>query len=414
MPAFRHIIVSVFVLVGCISLTSLTALTVQAQGINGGSNYSYFGIGDIRESLGGAYEGMGGVGIGVTSPYAINFTNPAAWSSLKTTRFQTGFTFRQFQVTNTQDGQASQNNGEVQGFSTAFAVDTTMGVGVSLGITPASNVSFAFTKEQVQAITLYTGKGGLSQIHLGASVRPLSGLSAGLMVKYLFGNRTEIITSQPSDQNAYASTTKITDKFSGLGFTLGLQYTGLENWTFGAIAAFSTKLSIDRQTLYRFTVIPDIIDTVAGETTMPLTFGVGIGHRIGRTSVFIDAVTKDFSSFSYQTGNDAVVFRRANRLSLGISYAGSTEYNASLFESLTYNLGFGYHQQYYQINNTGINEMYGSFGLGIPVTRRAMLDASVTAGVRGTVDGGLLQERFARFSFSINIGEVWFQPFARE
>ena len=70
---------------------------VKAQN-PGGSNYSAFGFGDIIESHSAAFDAVGGTAIGATSPYAINLANPASWNAPRSTRFQTGFAFRQFLV----------------------------------------------------------------------------------------------------------------------------------------------------------------------------------------------------------------------------------------------------------------------------------------------------------------------------
>ncbi len=79
-----------------------------------------------------------------------------------------------------------------------------------------------------------------------------------------------------------------------------------------------------------------------------------------------------------------------------------------------YNVGAGYRQLYYVVNDQGIDEMYGSFGVQIPIARSTYLDAAATGGMRGTTDQGLIREVFARLSFSISIGENWFRPFKRD
>jgi hypothetical protein len=148
---------------------------------------------------------------------------------------------------------------------------------------------------------------------------------------------------------------------------------------------------------------------------MPITLGVGVGHKIGRVWLYADAVTKDFSSFSYRTEAGNVSFRRSNRISVGFSYTGNPEFGTSFFDGITYNAGFSYHQQYLRVNGVDINEISGSIGFGIPITRRSTLDVAAIGGMRGGTDNGLVREMFAKFSFTVNIGEVWFQPlFFRE
>jgi hypothetical protein len=127
-----------------------------------------------------------------------------------------------------------------------------------------------------------------------------------------------------------------------------------------------------------------------------------------------DVVTKDFSTLTYRARRNDVTFRRATRVSAGVSIAGSTDYTSSFLETLGYSIGAGYHQQYYQIGGIGINELYGSLGIQLPVARRVIFDLAITGGVRGTTDNNLTRELFGRFTFSVNVGEIWFQPLFRE
>jgi hypothetical protein len=420
----------------CLVFICLQAMPYRAfaQGIGGGANYSIFGLGDTRESLGAAFEGMGGVGIAVTSPTAVNLSNPAAWSHLTSTRFQTGFTFRQFNVSNG-ISTTSQNNGEIQGFAAGFSIDTTLGLSAGFGITPASHVSYAFTSAQNLISTRSVGRGGMSQAFLGAALSPFKGLQLGASANYLFGTISDTDSLAALDASVIGSANNISrkDALSGLSATFGAQYTGLPNWSFGLMATVSGPLTVKRERTLRFigqgtapfptttgtttavpVSLPDINDTSQFQTAMPLTLGFGIGHKIGRVWLYADAVTKDFASLSYRTDAGNVAFRRSNRLSVGVSYTGNPEFGASFMDAITYNAGFSYHQQYYRVNGVDINEISGSIGFGIPVTRRSTLDVAAIGGVRGTTESGLVRELFAKFSFTVNIGEIWFQPFFRE
>jgi hypothetical protein len=148
---------------------------------------------------------------------------------------------------------------------------------------------------------------------------------------------------------------------------------------------------------------------------LPLELGLGIEYRAGRFTLLADAVTKDFSTFNFRTREQSnVSFRRSNRFSIGLAFSGENTYSASFLETLGYSIGGGYHQQYYQISGRGIDEIYGSIGVQIPVARRVFFDLAATIGVRGTTENNLIRETFGRFTFSVNVGEIWFQPFLRE
>ena len=105
---FRSVIIAVVIV--------FSSCMAYAQG---GSNYSIFGIGDIRRSVSSAYDGLGGTQIAVTSSYAVNLLNPAAWGALESTRLQGGFRFNQQSISNGSTS-ADQNNGKLDGFCLAF------------------------------------------------------------------------------------------------------------------------------------------------------------------------------------------------------------------------------------------------------------------------------------------------------
>ena len=74
----------------------IIALTVLVCGTGlataqGGSNYSALGIGDLRTTVGGIYDGMAGTAIAMPTPYGINVVNPALVGLATTTRLQGGY-----------------------------------------------------------------------------------------------------------------------------------------------------------------------------------------------------------------------------------------------------------------------------------------------------------------------------------
>lgn len=391
---------------------------VKAQN-PGGSNYSAFGFGDIIESHSAAFDAVGGTAIGATSPYAINLANPAAWNAPRSTRFQTGFAFRQFLVSDAQ-GSVAQNGGYLQGFSALFAIDTLRGISASFGIIPISNVQYSYRLTQpsddpnLATSTLYKGSGGVSALYLGGAYQVLPKLHLGLMAQYNFGN---IEMSALTDATPYLSQgqTIVSDGFNGGYGKLGLQFTGVPNLTIGLVAGAGLPMTVIRSSQYKFSSgLRDSTQLDTFATRPPLELGLGLAYTINRTTLLADVSTKDFSSITYRTRRPDVSFRRATRISAGVNIAGSPDYSASFFEALGYSFGAGYHQQYYQIGDVGINEVYGSVGIQFPVARRVFFDFAFTGGIRGTTANKLSQELFGRLTFSVNVGEIWFQPLFRE
>ena len=385
----------------------------------GGSSYSVFGLGDIIESHSAAFDGTGGASLGSTSEYAVNGMNPAAWNAPRSTRFQVGFSFRQFINSNANGLTSAQNGGFLQGFSSVFAIDTVRGISAGFGVVPQSNVQYAYRVNQVfgsnETSTLFRGLGGLTGLYLGGAYQIAPKLHLGLVGQYNFGTIESEVRTEAT-QTLNEGRTVVTDVYSGASGRLGLQFSGIQNLTIGAVFGLSTPLNVFSQRQYTFSAfVPDSVDTQKIATQMPLELGLGIEYRMGRFTLLADAISKDFSAFNYRTkGRSDVAFRRSNRFSIGLSFTGENTYSATFLQTLGYSIGAGYHQQYYQIAGRGIDEIYGSIGVQIPVARRVFFDLAATIGVRGTTDNNLLRETFGRFTFSVNVGEIWFQPFLRE
>ncbi|TAE30748.1 MAG: hypothetical protein EAZ92_04235 [Candidatus Kapaibacterium sp.] len=396
---------------------SLPALQAQTSG---GSSYSVFGLGDIVESHSAAFDGTGGAGMASTSEYAVNLLNPAAWNAPRSTRFKLGFNFRQFINTNAQGLTVAQNGGFLQGFSSVFSIDTVRGISAGFGVVPVSTVQYAYSVNQtfaggVQTSTLFRGLGGLTGLYLGGAYQILPKLHLGLSGQYNFGTvESEIRTEASSLLNE--GRTIITDVYSGATGKLGVQFTGIPNLSIAAVAGLSTPLAVSSQRRSTFSAfVADSVDTTTITTQMPLELGIGLEYRFGRFALLADVISKDFSAFNYRTKTRTdVSFRRSNRVSIGLSFTGENTYSATFLQTLGYSIGAGYHQQYYQVAGRGIDEIYGSLGVQVPVARRVFFDLAATIGVRGTTDNNLIRELFGRFTFSVNVGEIWFQPFLRE
>ncbi len=401
-------------------LFSLAGSKALAQG---GSNYTLFGIGDVRRSVSSAYDGMAGTQIAVTSPYSVNLLNPAAWSALQSTRMQVGFRFNQQTVSNG-NVSADQNNGKLDGFCLAFSIDTAKGIGAVLGLYPYSSINYSLSSpftdsllgKRIDGMVESAGSGGLTAAFLGCAVRPYDNLRIGASIIGLFGSI--ITTSQTTifDANAYRSINQRNDALKGIGGRFGMMYSPVENFTVGISAATYANLHINSQlrqsTVSANEITSDSLMTTELQTAMPSSVGAGVSFLSGKFLYAADVEMQDFSSMTYRKGDAS--FRQNLRISGSVSRL-ATHNPGSPFESrVGFNLGVGYQQLYYSVMGTDINEMYGSFGMQIPVSYSAMLDVALTGGSRGVASNGALRELFMRFGFSASIGEIWFQPFARE
>ncbi len=401
------------------ALLILLAASPAALFGQGGSNYSVFGIGDIFKSAGAVYEGMGGGAAGVPSRHGINLKNPAMWSLVDKTRLQAGYNFNQ-RLINSENSNLLQNNGQVNSILGLFAIDTALGLSAGFGFHPYSSVNYMISTPiymvidgvNIEGKNSYTGSGGISAAYLGGSIKIMDDLYAGASVFALFGTIKTTIFTEFFAENYYVSASFKSDYFSGIGYRGGLYYQAGENWGLGAYLETAPNLDVESDVRYQSVLTEDTIITFDEEHSLPPAFGIGANYRSGKFIFATDIAMQDFSGFKYNIGANTE-FRNNVAFILGIQRMGSDRYTAPLLDKAAYNFGLGYRQLYYSYKGTGIDEIWISAGMEIPVVSNMMINWSAAFGTRGTTDFGLVREYFGKLTVDISIGETWFTPFRR-
>lgn len=386
----------------------------------GGSSYSVFGLGDIFSSITATADGLASTQIAMPSETMINTTNPAMWSYVSTTRLQAGYHFNQNYIIS-KDYSLYQNNGKVSSILAIFSVDTSMGLSIGMGIMPYSTVNYYLTSPYVVTVegidigglNTYQGSGGLSIGYLGGSINLMKNLSVGAEMFGTFGSINSSIYTTLNDPNSYPTGNNKVDKFSGFGFKGGLFYNMIGGLSIGAFAQIQSKLTSQHTVNYISYTASDSTYSSDLDIKVPPAYGVGVSYKTGKILIGADLITQNFSNFVFQK-DIKVDFKNNLQFSIGFSKLGSKYYSSHIIDKINYNLGFCYKQLYYTINNTNINEYYGSFGVDIPLVNDVMLSGGVQLGSRGTLNGGLLQENFGRLTVDLSIGETWFKPYKRE
>lgn len=389
----------------------------------GGAAYSSFGIGDFVESYGSAYQGMGGASIAVRSDYAQGGgLNPATLGFLTTTRLQVDFSLRQHLVEGL-GGSTAQNNSSLLGIAAGLSIDTSRKISVGVGLRPLTRVAYSTAKlssqfvdnQEVTARTVHTGSGGLSTLYLGASVGLPEDFIAGAEVRYNFGRMAQRSVTTFAGGSLLSSQVVDTDQMSSSGWSIGLSWQGIHKLSIGAVYGADGDLEINRSTLYQVsaTRFDSTIESSA-ITAMPTFFGLGASYIFGNTMLTGEAVFRNFNGFNYRSGQGTAEFQSASRYTLGFAKMPSRDIEKNFFGNLGYSLGAGLINNYFSVRGQDIRDVYASLGLQIPIAGTSFLDASITAGIRGTVAQGMVEERYLRFAFSYSIGETWFKPFARQ
>lgn len=398
----------------------LLAGTMAAQ-TGGGSSYSIFNIGDLRQAITAASAGHAGAEIAVPGPYSINSSNPACWSDLKYVFIQTALSFEQYHVS---DSKASldQNQTKLQDIAIGFPYSERWGGTAVFALRPYSTVNYRTALEQTalttdsttQATVVFAGSGGLSQMLLGTSFRPIPELAVGLNGVRYFGSVTRQSRIEFQSAGVNPATFFSNDFYSGYGARAGLSLQLLGN-SLRLAAVYESGAKLDRKfiksTVYTDNGV-DYLDTTSVTNTtlsVPSRISLGASYKTGRFLMTAEGRMQQWDSGAAPNS------RNTTRLAIGLDRLSAESINATGFERWTFRFGAYREQTYYKVNGQGIDQMGLTLGMGFPLTAPNPLNSSTAfdigleVGQRGTTDFGLTKELFARLSFGISLNELWFQ-----
>lgn len=385
-----------------------------------GPTYSRFGVGSLHWFGSSRTAALGGLGFGLRGEGFVNGANPAGLAGILYTRFDAAYalTTLSSKVSGTS---APYSMSGLQNLSVAIPVDTAHGVVIAFESSPYSSISYTTRRRDeqlgVSSLQTFYGRGGLSTLSFGASVTVGKGIHAGLRASYLFG-RLQQFSSIDFDNSAFVDDEIDRSTYyngflltAGSVVDLGSRPFGFDlpgNLSLGFVVTLPSSPTTDRYNAY---LAIDTLLTSSGTGDIPMRIGAGMHLALGdRSSLIADVAMQDWSS----VGTDAPgSLRSALRLSAGyeiLPRAGEQ----SFFGQLGYRVGAGYEQSYVQVSGTGIDEIFGTVGLSIPIGPSGRLNTSIKAGVRGTTAAGLQQDTFVQLSLGITGNEIWFMTFTED
>jgi long-subunit fatty acid transport protein len=209
-------------------------------------------------------------------------------------------------------------------------------------------------------------------------------------------------------------------KINAISGRAGLQYFGniAKNTvlTLGATYRFASNMSGDF-TRYACTTSSSQIDTVSlvavpnYDVEIPSELGFGFSVKKKDKWMFgFDYVRQDWtkSMFCETSGKDFVP-------SVSSSYKVGVEFIPNRYDiryymkRVTYRLGAYYDQTYIKINGNQVNAAGITFGMSLPIFRwYNAVTWSVDLGQRGSLDNGMVRERYAQFNLNFNLHDMWF------
>jgi hypothetical protein len=385
----------------------------------GGSSYSRYGFGDILRYGDSRIYAMGGTGIALVDDGSINLLNPAGMSRISFTRFSAGFEYNRFSSKD-ESGSSFYSTGGFQGLAFAFPISRENGIVMSIEATPYSKVSYAIQSSIPDTITgsvqnlIAYGSGGLSYLGLGLSVSPLNTLHLGGRLNYMYGRTRQYQTSE------FLNTTTFDRSiyYSGITFTLGAIYEGIDqlldlpslhNLSLGLTLRTASSFNADVERIYSAS------DTTIqkGTADIPLSTGLGLSYLHQNRYRFLgDFVFENWGNLK-PFSLDPVTLRNSFRTSIG--FEAIPEKGAETFwKRIFYRAGLAYNSTYYQIDGVGINELFMSGGVGLPLGPESWLNIGLQVGLRGTTDNKLQKDIIVRLSVAISASELWFLKFDEE
>lgn len=411
-------------------LVLFTGITAQAQ-ITSQSPYSRYGLGNVKQLVLPQLRAMGGISAGVYKPNGysnINMQNPASYVGISMTTADMGIsgTFNTLS-----QGSLSEKSFNGSLSHIAFAFPIVQGkTGLSFGLMPFTQVGYDYKStsrlDTVDAISTFTGQGGLSKAYLGIGQAIGDNFRIGANVEYIFGDLQNTSTYELQRLNAVYSREQEKNSVGGVSFSYGAQYEikigTKKRITLGYSGSASSNINSTRNFITSQFVrvdgedsgVADTLSVIDGAKTklkLPLT------HNFGFT---IQKDNKWMFGADYRMGGwKKLTIAGVNQglqdswgVSAGGQYTPDISSINSYFARVDYRLGYTYDKTYIQRGGQDIKQQAVTFGLGLPMSssRYSIYKMNVTAevGQRGTLSNGLVKENYVNVHLAFTLNDTWF------
>ena len=402
-------------------------LTLFSQ-IRIASPYSRFGIGDLSDNNNAWNMTMGQLGIGLHSPYHVNYTNPASYTAFDSLSFVfEGGLNGQF-VTLTSNFQTANRNYASLGYL-LFGMPVNKWWKTSLGLVPFTDVGYNVASYDTYVTTgnivrIYAGSGGISRLYWGNAFQLFKKFSVGLNVSYLFGSmKREAIVLFPDSAYAMNFRESFFVTMNDLHFNFGAQYRAkIKNDLFLNLGAvYSPTLSMAAKTdILASTFLISSAGTESprdtlisekgytGRIILPMMLGGGFSfEKTDKWMIGLDYKWQNWDKFRAFNLSDSLV--NSWQISVGGEIIPKIDNYNNFLARMHYRLGFTYNKTYLRLRGQDINEYGFSLGLGIPLRgMKTVLNVGAEYGSRGNTQQNLIRESFFKIVVGFSIYERWF------
>jgi hypothetical protein len=409
---------------------------VSGQAENFGSPYSRFGLGDRQPFSLAQHRAMGGITTTFYDSASLNLANPASLAQLKLTNVEFGAIGNISRLA-TDKADLYRSNFNFGYLMLGFPVKKWWGT--AIGFQPYAFTNYNISSEVDSGFLswreTYNGRGGINQLSWSNGFKLAKGLYFGVTANFLFGTvDQQRAFFYPNPDSLFLFNVRVTDRMrvNDVLFSLGLQYQltvkkakgqrAAHELGFGLTADVPGNLNASSsfvaerftQTLGR-TFIRDTVANISGiEGVIRMPVSVAFGMQYNAAHKFLAAAEMRYTQWS-----EFSQFDRPDSLRNSLLFAGgfqyTPKYNAigegAFFKTLRYRAGLRYYTGNVVLRETAIDELGMTFGIGIPMRRQLAMpyiNLAVETGQRGTIQKGLVRERYTRFTLGFTLNDRWF------
>ena len=403
--------------------------------------YSIFGVGDLFGGTSSAYNaGMGGVGVASRNRRYLNTINPAAIAVRDSLAFMVDFSLFNKNTLYSQDYNGIKRNSannltNIGGFAVSFPIWNKL-AGV-LGLRPYSSVGYSMTYNHVDAengvvVYSHSGLGSLYNAYGGVAIDLWKRFSIGAEADYIFGKIEKnavqnFLSSGYNEAQSYYTLTL--NAFTG---KLGLQYeqplSKELRLGFGATYGFAAKVRgfnegkfYSAGSVQNITLPSSYADTLGNDSGIRLADELNLGISLNYSDKFRaefnysrsdwrDSGMDYAKGFSIGDAEQPFVNSVKESYRLGMEYVPNLNDVRYYYRRIAYRAGAYYNNEYYSVAGQKVNTIGLTFGITLPVFRWYNgLSITLDAGRRGPFKGSMVRENFLKFTFGVNLFDIWFQ-----
>ena len=383
------------------------------------SLYSLFGIGDLQTTSFAKQSGLGRAGVALKSDGFINTLNPSSFTEngANSVLFDIGLS-GYISSYESRGDYVTASDANLDHFAMAFPV--TKWWGTSIGFAPFSSISYDISTTSVyegstsEIETEFVGSGGISEFFFMNSFKLNKHLSLGVSLSYLMGSLDQTEISKLNSVGFYDVNTINTYYMRNFYVGFGLQYTQKiknDNITFGLtyrppqklVASYSHEITIPVEQI-----------VIVSETNMAQSFEIPADLNVG-LAYDINSKFQIVGDYGIQkwSGNsnllDAVSFTDRYSFHLGFEYKPNPVFLTNFFQKVEYRLGGFYENTYILMRENQIKDYGFTIGFGVPLkNQKSQVNFSLEIGQLGTLNDGLVKEKYLGFSLDFVLYDKWF------